>query len=423
MSESAHPSETCFSSAVVRRGAEWLSGQGAEADVVVSSRVRLARNLAGFPFLCRADRTQRQRILEIARERLMLLAAPKGEKERAAGEASGKVCQRMLWVDVHKAPSLDRTLMVERHLISKEHARGPTPFNPSAATTAGAGSPSSGGGGTGGGGQGGSAEPRGVAISLPDESLSVMVNEEDHLRLQVLKSGLELSSAYTLVSRVDDALEGACEGRERAEGEAPVALEYAYSGRFGYLTACPTNVGTGIRVSVMLHLPGLKLVGEMDKVRRATRDMSLAVRGYYGEGSEAAGEFFQISNQTTLGKAETSIVNELEKEILPQIVQYERAARRMLLERRRRLLEDKVFRALGTLRHARLMTPEEAIMLLSDVRLGVLTGLIRDVTEQQVNQLILLTQPAHLQRALGRDMDQGERREARADMVREALSI
>lgn len=419
MSESAHPNETCFSSAVVRRGAEWLSGQGAEADVVVSSRVRLARNLAGFPFLCRADRTQRQRILEIARERLMLLAAPKGEKERASGEASGKVCQRMLWVDVHKAPSLDRTLMVERHLISKEHARGPTPFNPSAATAAGTGGSSSGSSG----GQGGSAEPRGVAISLPDESLSVMVNEEDHLRLQVLKSGLELSSAYTLVSRVDDALEGACEGRERAGGETPATLEYAYSGRFGYLTACPTNVGTGIRVSVMLHLPGLKLVGEMDKVRRATRDMSLAVRGYYGEGSEAAGEFFQISNQTTLGKAETSIVNELEKEILPQIVQYERAARRMLLERRRRLLEDKVFRALGTLRHARLMTPEEAIMLLSDVRLGVLTGLIRDVTEQQVNQLILLTQPAHLQRALGRDMDQGERREARADMVREALSI
>jgi protein arginine kinase len=171
----------------------------------------------------------------------------------------------------------------------------------------------------------------------------------------------------------------------------------------------------------MLHLPGLKLVGEMDKVRRATRDMSLAVRGYYGEGSEAAGEFFQVSNQTTLGKSETAILSEIEKEIIPQVVQYERAARRLLMERRRRLLEDKVYRALGTLRHARLLTPEEAIMLLSDVRLGVLTGLIKDVNEQQVNQLILLTQPMHLQRALGRDMDQGERREARADMVRQAL--
>ena len=150
-------------------------------------------------------------------------------------------------------------------------------------------------------------------------------------------------------------------------------------------------------------------------------DMSPAVRGYYGEGSEAAGEFFQISNQTTLGKTETAVIEELEREIIPQVVAYERAARRVLLDKRRRLLEDKVFRALGTLRHARLLTPEEAIMLLSDVRLGVLVGLIQDVTHQQVNQLVLLTQPAHLQRALGREMDQGERREARADFVRQAL--
>lgn len=255
-------------------------------------------------------------------------------------------------------------------------------------------------------------EPRGVAISLPDESLSVMVNEEDHLRLQALVSGLGLLSAFAALSRVDDAIEGPTSAGE---------VEYAYSARFGYLTACPTNVGTGLRASVMLHLPGLKLLGEMDKVRRATRDMSLAVRGYYGEGSEAAGEFFQISNQTTLGKTETAVIEELEREIIPQVVAYERAARRVLLDKRRRLLEDKVFRALGTLRHARLLTPEEAIMLLSDVRLGVLVGLIQDVTHQQVNQLVLLTQPAHLQRALGREMDQGERREARADFVRQAL--
>jgi protein arginine kinase len=389
---------------------------GADADVVVSSRIRLARNLAGFPFLCRADRKQRQAILDIARDRLMQLAAPQG-----GGVA--RVCQQMLWVDVHKAPASDRTLMVERHLISKEHARGPTPFNASAATGAGAtgqGKTSTGAAaGAGGGAGGGSHEPRGVAISLPDEALSVMVNEEDHLRLQVLMSGLELSNAYELITRVDDAIEGPC--ASQTGGAAGKTLEYAFSQRFGYLTACPTNVGTGIRVSVMLHLPGLKLVGEMDKVRRATRDMSLAVRGYYGEGSEAAGEFFQVSNQTTLGKSETAILSEIEKEIIPQVVQYERAARRLLMERRRRLLEDKVYRALGTLRHARLLTPEEAIMLLSDVRLGVLTGLIKDVNEQQVNQLILLTQPMHLQRALGRDMDQGERREARADMVRQAL--
>jgi protein arginine kinase len=390
-----------FTSETLLQGAAWLSGSGSEADVVISSRVRLARNVAGFRFLSRADRQQRQQVLNVCRERLLRLASSNKIMDRGG---------RLLWVDVHRAPHLERTLMVERHLISKEHARGPAIFNPTAGQVAQAkpGSQATVSGANG--------EPRGVAITMPDESLSVMVNEEDHLRLQVLLSGLELTAAFERIARVDDALEGPCPG---ASGR----MEFAFSQRFGYLTACPTNVGTGIRVSVMLHLPGLKLTGEMDKVRRATRDMSLAVRGYYGEGSEAAGEFFQVSNQTTLGKPESVILRELESEIIPQIVQYERTARRMLLDKRRRLIEDKVFRALGTLRHARLLTPDEAIMLLSDVRLGVLTGLIDGLTESRVNQLILLTQPAHLQRALGREMDQGERREARADLVRQRLSI
>lgn len=402
--------DTPFSSESLKRGAAWLSGAGADADVVISSRVRLARNIASFNFLSRAERAQRQQILDICRERLMKLPSIAAERAKAAGGTEAGTLataglSRVLWVDVHRAPSLERTLMVERHLISKEHARGPAPFNPAAATAVAAPGPGV-----------STAEPRGVAISLPDESMSVMVNEEDHLRVQVLLSGLELSRAFEIIAAVDDALEGPV-------AVAPGVLEYAYSSRFGYLTACPTNVGTGIRVSVMMHLPGLKLMGEMDKVRRATRDMSLAVRGYYGEGSEAAGEFFQVSNQTTLGKPETVILHEIEREIVPQIVQYERVARRMLLDKRRRLLEDKVFRALGTLRHARLLTPEEAIMLLSDVRLGVLCGLIGELSESRVNQLILMTQPAHLQRVIGREMDQGERREARADLVRQQLSV
>jgi protein arginine kinase len=161
----------------------------------------------------------------------------------------------------------------------------------------------------------------------------------------------------------------------------------------------------------------------MEKVRRATRDMALAVRGYYGEGSDAAGDFYQISNQTTLGKPERTVLNEFEKDIIPKVLDYERRARQLLLEKRRRVLEDTVFRALGVLRHARLLTPEEAIAFLSHVRLGVLTGLIKEIPEQTVNQLILLTQPAHLQRALGVEIDQGARREARADLVRQRLTI
>lgn len=383
----AGPHGPSFSTAVAR-GADWLRGLGGDADVVVSSRVRLARNLAGFPFLTKATRAQRLDILDLCRDRLL----------------SCGIAPQMLWVDVHHAPPLDRTLMVERHLISKEHSKGVVPGASKAEGSEGAADPAPGPGG----------EPRGVAISLPEESVSVMVNEEDHLRVQVLLSGLELAAAFARITQVDDLIEGPCARSGRT-------LRYAFSPRFGYLTCCPTNVGTGIRVSVMLHLPALKLTGEMDKVRRATRDMSLAVRGYYGEGSEAAGEFYQISNQTTLGKPESVILHEFEHEIIPQVIRYEREARRVMLEKRRRALEDKVYRALGVLRGARLLTPEEALSLLSDVRLGVVTGLVADATEQDVNQLILLTQPAHLQRVLCAEMDQAQRREARADMVRQRL--
>lgn len=380
-----------FTAASVKRGADWLRGLGADSDVVVSSRVRLARNVAGYPFLSKASRQQRAEVLDLCRERLLTCG----------------IAQQMLWVDVHQAPQMDRTLMLERHLISKEHAKGVVPGATKLESTGDTPAPA-----------GVSGEARGVAISLPDESVSVMVNEEDHLRLQVLLSGFELSAAYQRIDQVDDLIEGKCSH----VGGSGRTLEYAYSPRFGYLTCCPTNVGTGIRVSVMLHLPALKMTGELDKMKRATRDMNLAVRGYYGEGSEAAGEFYQISNQTTLGKPEAILLREFEQEIIPQVINYERQARRTLLEKRRRLVEDKVMRAIGILRNVRLLSPEEAIVLLSDVRLGVVTGLVKGVTEQDVNQLILLTQPAHLQRVLGQEMDQNTRREARADLVREKLA-
>ncbi|MBL8763375.1 MAG: protein arginine kinase [Phycisphaerae bacterium] len=343
----------------MRGGADWLRGKGAHGDVVISSRARLARNLTGYPFLCRATTEQRLRVLERVR----------------AAAADAELAERTAWMDVHRLATVDRTLLVERHLISKEHAKG--------------------------------EEPRAAIISLPDERVSVMVNEEDHLRVQVLRSGLALDEAWAQIDDLDDRLES--------------RLDYAYSARFGYLTACPTNVGTGLRMSVMLHLPGLRLTGEMEKVKRATKDMSLAVRGYYGEGSEATGDFYQISNQTTLGKTESVILHELAAEILPQVIEYERTARRLLIERRRRHLEDQVFRALGVLRSARMITPEETLGHLSMVRLGVLTGLIADVAESTVNQLVILIQPAHLQRVLGRELDQQERREARADLLRQRL--
>ncbi len=375
----------------VRRGAPWLLGRGPESDVVVSSRLRLARNLAGVPFPHRATPDQRCAALVRCKDAIV----------KASPAASGA---RLAWVDIHALPTVARSLLVERHIISKELARGhpaPGPAAPPLAVPSDPGaarapSPST-------------PQARGLALSLPDETLSIMVNEEDHLRLQVVLPGLALGESL----------------RRAADADLRIAniggLEFAASARFGFLTACPTNVGTGVRMSVMLHLPALRLTGEIEKARRAAKDLNLAVRGFYGEGSESIGDLYQISNQTTLGRSEEQILCSLEKEILPQVLDYERAARHVLVERKRRLLEDQVYRALGILRNARLLTPEETLGLLSMVRLGVLTRLIPDLSDQVINPLFVLAQPAHVQWLAGRELDQQQRREARADFVRKTL--
>lgn len=339
-------------------GAEWLSN-GPDSDVVISSRVRLARNFAGFNFVARAQKPERLQILEMAQQRIMTCG----------------LAPNVMWINLCELPPLERSVLVERHLISKQHAKGD--------------------------------EPRAVAISSPDERVAIMVNEEDHLRLQCIRSGLALSEAFAQINDADDRIEA--------------GIDYAYSPRFGYLTACPTNVGTGIRVSVMLHLPGLKLTGEIEKVRRAAKGMSLAVRGFYGEGSEAVGDLYQLSNQTTLGKTEQTILHEFEGSIIPKVIEYERLARRSLIDRRKALFEDQVFRALGTLRHARLLKADEATVLLGLVRLGVTTGTITGVELRTVNHLLLITQPAHLQKVAKLDLDQAARRVERARLVRQYL--
>jgi protein arginine kinase len=335
----------------------------------MSSRVRLARNLAGFPFMSKANRGQRAKILDLARAQVL-------RADLAPGVA---------WINLHEAAAAERTLLVERHLTSQQHARGRQST-----------------------GVGGVEEPRAVAISVPDERLSILVNEEDHLRIQFIRAGLALDAALEAIDAVDDKLEA--------------GLDFAYSARFGYLTACPTNVGTGVRLSVMLHLPGLKLAGDIEKVKRAATDMALAVRGFYGEGSEAAGDFYQISNQTTLGKTEQVLLHELQREILPRVIEYERAARGKMLAKRRSVVEDQSYRALGILTSARLMSTEESMQLLSQVRLGAVIGLLPGVDVGVVNGLMLLTQPAHLQRVVGQDLTQDQRRAARATLIRLQLA-
>ncbi len=349
------------SSIDIARHVEWLEPDGPDGDVVLSSRVRLARNLAGFPFLTKADREDRRHVLDLARQHTL----------------SGDLADQMIWVDLTETTGLERELLVERHLISKQHAKGD--------------------------------EPRAVAISSPDERLAIMVNEEDHLRIQVMRSGLRLSDAFASIDTIDNTLEQ--------------CIDFAFCPRFGYLTACPTNVGAGIRVSVMLHLPALKLTGEIEKVRRAAKDMCLAVRGFYGEGSDAVGDLYQISNQTTLGKSEHQILENFECEIIPKIIAYERHARQTLLKKRRLVLEDHAHRALGTLERARLLTADEALQLLSAVRHGLVVGVLKDEANlATIAKLMLLTQPAHLQRAVDKEMNQSKRRIARAQLVREMLA-
>jgi protein arginine kinase len=338
---------------------EWLRGSGPMSEVVISSRIRLARNVAQYPFLSRCSRSQRSTLEHKIRDTIL----------------NSAVSPQTLYVDLEQAPQMDRDLLVERHLISKPHA---------AAEGA-----------------------RGVAVG-ENETTSIMINEEDHLRIQVLRSGLQLEEAWEQINKIDDALEA--------------KLDYSFHPRFGYMTACPTNVGTGIRVSVMLHLPALKLTSEIEKVFRAAKDMRLAVRGLYGEGTEATGDFYQISNQTTLGKTEEEIISDFKHLVIPKIIDYEHHARKTLLNDRTVALDDKVFRALGTLRSARLITSEDTLGMLSHLRLGVNLGRIKDIDVRTINELFLLTQPAHLQKIQGKKLDGDVRRQARAEFIRARLN-
>ncbi|MCE5325218.1 MAG: protein arginine kinase [Planctomycetaceae bacterium] len=344
---------------LTRQAGEWLRGAGAMHDVVISSRTRLARNLAGMPFLSRCSPAQ-QHELEQRLRREVLEAA---------------LAREMFYVDVAAAGPLDRQLLVERHLISRQH--------------------------------GAAEHPRGVAVSS-GETISIMVNEEDHLRLQVLRSGFELDEAFAEINRIDDRLES--------------RLSFAFHSRYGYLTACPTNVGTGLRVSVMLHLPALKLTNTIEKVFHAAQDLHMAIRGLYGEGTEAMGDFFQLSNQTTLGKTEGQILSEFRDQIVPAIVEYERKAREGLVRQQLVAADDRIFRSLALLRSAMLISSEETMYLLSLVRLGINLGRVRDVDIKTVNELFLLTQPAHLQKIHNREMDANERAACRATYIRQRLA-
>jgi len=316
----------------------WLVSKGPEGDVVVSCRVRLARNIAGFPFVERLAREQAKELAARVRDVV--------EREKIGGETT--------WVEMDHAPLILRLLLRERHLITRDLA----PVDPRRPAKPG----------------------RGVAFG-PGETVSVMVNEEDHLRLQGMASGFDPGQAWRRVQALEKVLED--------------DVGFATSDRLGYLTSCPTNVGTGLRASVMLHLPALGLVRqELEKVFRAAQRTGLAVRGMYGEGSRAAGDFYQISNQVTLGCEESELIADLEA-LVPAIVAFERRVRQGLLDEQRSDLEDRIQRSLGMLRAARSMATEVALMHVSNARLGAALGL-HAIEISALNEITVQLQKAHV---------------------------
>ena len=343
-------------------GVGWLDASGPNPQIVLSTRIRLARNLSGYAFSLRATDADRRSVLTRVSE------------AAAASERLGKA----ITFSLHELERADRQLLHERHLVSKELAaleREPSRPRPGAA----------------------------VLIETP---VGVMVNEEDHLRLQAMVSGYALDVAYAVLDSVDSEL-----GR---------LLPFAFHSEFGYLTSCPTNAGTGLRASVLIHLPGLVLTKEINKVLQGLAQVGLTFRGLYGEGSEVVGNFFQLSNQTTLGKAEGELLDHLGR-IVRQVIEYEEQARDVLLKTAAGTVEDKVWRAYGLLRYARSLTFEETMNLLSGVRLGVGLNLITGLSVYTLNKLLIHTQPAHLAAMEGRQVGDPELPMIRASYVRQLL--
>jgi protein arginine kinase len=337
--------------------AETARRHGPHDRIVMSSRVRLARNLRNAAFPGWAKKPERVKILEIIRPAVENLP----EMRDSFSEAMDNL------------GTLDKQILIERHLISREHA----------------------------------AKPAGSGLVLNrEETFCVMINEEDHLRMQALRPGLQLKQAWNAIDRLDSELEK--------------KLDYAFDSELGYLTACPTNIGTGIRVSAMLHLPGLVLAEQINPIIQSVNRLGLAVRGLYGEGTEALGNVFQVSNQMTLGESEPAIVERLEK-VLAQIIDHEENARQSLLEKKTKTVYNHIGRAYGILANAHSISSKETMNLLSLLRLGVDLGLFPGVDRSLVDELFLTTQPAHLQKQHSDKLSAEERDLIRADMVREHL--
>ncbi|MBA7596675.1 Protein-arginine kinase [subsurface metagenome] len=340
--------------------AEWTSGQGPLSDIVISSRIRLARNVEGIPFPPRAEQAELKNIFDFSRQ--------------VIEEGSLFKDSNLLLLD--ELTPLENQFLIEKHLISIYHAREKRSY-------------------------------RGCVFNQK-ETMSIMVNEEDHFRIQYLLPGLQLNNIWKLINKIDDEIEK--------------KVTYAFSEKEGYLTSCPTNVGTGMRASVMLHLPALTMINGINDILKAISKIGYIVRGFYGEGTEVMGNFYQVSNQITLGFSEEEIIDNLEK-VNRQIISQEQKVRKDLLSNSKSQLEDQVWRAYGTLSSARIISSAEAMELLSKLRFGVELGMISHPDLGTLNKLMSLIQPAYLQMLAGKDLDSFSRDLQRAVLIRNKLVV
>ncbi|MFM1654427.1 protein arginine kinase [Brevibacillus sp. B_LB10_24] len=339
----------------------WMKGVGPDSDIVISTRLRIARNLQHHPFPLLATDTQAEEVVrkvsEVCRTDAMKKITP------------------LEMIRMDQLNALEKRVLVEKHLISPNLAE---------------------------------ESRKGAVLLSSDQSVSIMVNEEDHIRIQVFLPGFQLTEAWEAGSRIDDIFEK--------------HVNYAFDEKRGYLTSCPTNVGTGIRASIMLHLPALVMTQQISRILQAINQVGLVVRGLYGEGSEALGNLFQLSNQVTLGMSENDILSNLYS-VAKQIIEQERAARRYLQENSRTALEDRICRSYGILLYARTVESKEAAQRLSDVRLGIDLGIIKNVSAFALNELLVMTQPGFLQQHAGQKLTPEQRDERRARLIRERLSV
>lgn len=339
----------------------WMSEDGPDSDIVLSSRIRLARNLSEINFPTLATNDESKTVVQTIEDRI------------SDGTVPGFGAMELLRMGDIKP--LQKRVLVEKHLISPHLAEN---------------------------------SPYGAFLLSENEEISIMINEEDHIRIQCLFPGFQLAEALKAATQIDDWLE------ER--------INYAFDEQYGYLTSCPTNAGTGLRASVMMHLPGLVLTRQMNRILPAINQLGLVVRGIYGEGSEALGNIFQISNQITLGKSEEDIVEDL-KSVVSQLIAQERSARSALAKTSNIQLEDRVFRSYGTLANSRIIETKEAANCLSDVRLGIDMGYIKDISRNILNELMILTQPGFLQQYAGGPLSPDERDIRRAALIRERIKM